>query len=185
MIFAITNFAKRWAEVDFEGLFAFGLQTKDPKLSRHAMNQAINVAAKRDHHRALSLIDIIENEHLRREALCTVTLILSKNDPLATFAAVKKESLEDYYYLEVFRSWANNAPLEAVEHLATITSREDRRNAINGLTQSWGSKDPEGTADWAIALSNRNERRQALQGIMCNVRDLTQGTQLLEKLALK
>jgi len=93
--------------------------------------------------------------------------------------------LEDYYYLEVFRSWANNAPLEAVEHLATITSREDRRNAINGLTQSWGSKDPEGTADWAIALSNRNERRQALQGIMCNVRDLTQGTQLLEKLALK
>ena len=34
MIFAITNFAKRWAEVDFEGLFALGLQTKDPKLSR-------------------------------------------------------------------------------------------------------------------------------------------------------
>jgi hypothetical protein len=175
----------RWAEVDFEDLFAFGLQTKDSNLSRHAMLQAINVAAKRDHHRALALIDTIENAHLRREALSTVTLILSKNDPLATFAAIKKESLEDYYYLEVFRSWANKAPLEAVEHLATITSRENRRNAINGLAQTWASKDPQGAADWAIALSNRNERRQALQGIMRNVSDLTKGTQLLDKLALK
>jgi hypothetical protein len=181
---AIEAITGRWAELDPESLFAHALTSKDPNVKQRGISQAIKSLAEGDRTRARALLSAINDDELRHQASMLIVQATAKDDPKAALVALQSDTKSRGEYNNLFREWGTAAPQEAAANLDSITTLEDRREAIQGLTQVWGPVDPQAALAWSMSLNNRLERSHATQQILATIQDVRQGATLLANLDL-
>ncbi len=170
---AIESAARRWAEIDGEGMSEWLDTVEDPHVRKAAVRALVGDLAQRDPRRALEIYAAEAaasgNQSLdswgARQFL--ESLAATGEDPQAVIAelpeAARAPFLESYV-----RQFADQAPGEAVAFLQVQPVSRERERALQEAIGRWAGMDPEQAAVWINDLPAGDQRAYASRNLVRN-----------------